>query len=100
MTTSSITAVTLGTLSSISRGKSRQSRSAIGPTSVDQFEDWYKACLALVSRTRRRLRRGRRRQGQHRIDRLGVARRAKLLGDVLVAEETGDACQCLQMIGA
>src|SRR3954454_8374750 len=42
MTTSSITAVRLGTLSSISRGKSRQSRSAIGPTSVDQFEDWYK----------------------------------------------------------
>jgi hypothetical protein len=41
MTTSSITAVSLGILSSISRGKLCQSRSAIGPTSVDQFEDWY-----------------------------------------------------------
>src|SRR4051794_25474920 len=47
MTTSSITAVTLGTLSSISRGKSRQSRSAIGPTSVDQFEDWYNQVWAM-----------------------------------------------------
>jgi hypothetical protein len=42
-TTSSITAVTPGTPSSISRGRSCQSRSAIGPTSVDQLEDWYYA---------------------------------------------------------
>ncbi|MVT71194.1 hypothetical protein GPL21_39845 [Bradyrhizobium pachyrhizi] len=40
MTTSSITAVTPGILSSISRGRSCQSRSAIGPTSVHQF-NWY-----------------------------------------------------------
>lgn len=40
-TTSSITAVTPGPLSSPSRGRSCQSGSAIGPTSVDQFEDWY-----------------------------------------------------------
>jgi hypothetical protein len=37
-----ITAVTPGTPSSPSRGRSCQSGSAIGPTSVDQFEDWYK----------------------------------------------------------
>jgi hypothetical protein len=37
----SITAVTPGTLSSTNRGRSCQSGSAIGPTSVVQFEDWY-----------------------------------------------------------
>src|SRR4029077_3996401 len=42
MTTSLITAVTPGTPSSPNRGRSCQSGSAIGPTSVDQFEDWYK----------------------------------------------------------
>src|SRR6478609_4865154 len=46
------------------------------------------------------LRCGRRRQCQHRIDRLGIARGAELFGDVLVAEETGDAGQCLEVIGA
>ena len=49
-TTSSITAVTRETLSSPSPGRSRLSRSAIGPTSVDQFEDWYKT--RLLRRTR------------------------------------------------
>ena len=38
---SSITAVTPGTPLSPSRGRSCQSGSAIGPTSVDQFEGWY-----------------------------------------------------------
>src|SRR3954468_20914022 len=42
--------------------------------------------------------RGRRRQREHRIDRLRIARGAELFGDVLVAEETGDAGQRLQMI--
>ena len=51
-------------------------------------------------RTAAALRRARRRQGQHRIDRLGVARGAQLLGDVDVAQQAGDARQRLQMIGA
>src|SRR6516162_3676053 len=41
-TTSSITAATLGTRSSISRGKSCPSPAAIGQPQVTQFEDWYK----------------------------------------------------------
>src|SRR5262249_23151079 len=39
---SSITAATLGTRSSISRGKSCPSPAAIGQPQVTQFEDWYK----------------------------------------------------------
>jgi hypothetical protein len=42
-TTSSIIAATPGTRSSISRGKSCPSPAAIGPSSVTQYEDWYKA---------------------------------------------------------
>src|SRR3954454_21095855 len=45
------------------------------------------------------LRRGRRRQREHRIDRLSIARGAELLGDVLVAEQAGDAGQRLEVIG-
>ncbi len=49
----------------------------------------------------RRIRlRARRRQRQHRVDRLGVARGAQLLGDVLVAQQAGDARQRLEVIGA
>src|SRR5262245_48835606 len=41
-TISSITAATLGTRSSIGRGKSCQSPAAIGQPQVTQSEDWYK----------------------------------------------------------
>src|SRR2546427_5712778 len=41
-TISSITAATLGTRSSISRGKSCPSPAAIGQPQVTQSEDWYK----------------------------------------------------------
>ena len=42
-TISSITAATLGTRSSISRGKSCPSPAAIGQPQVTQSEDWYKS---------------------------------------------------------
>jgi DDE superfamily endonuclease len=41
ITISSTIAATPGILSSTNRGRSCQSRFAIGPTSVDQFEDWF-----------------------------------------------------------
>src|SRR6516162_5092975 len=44
-TISSITAVTPGTCSSISRGKSCPSPAAIGQPQVTQSEDWYKTAL-------------------------------------------------------
>lgn len=46
------------------------------------------------------LSRGRGRQREHGIDRLRIARGAQLLGDVLVAQQTCDAGQRLEMIGA
>src|SRR5262245_24055062 len=42
-TISSITAATLGTRSSISRGKSCPSPAAIGQPQITQSEDWYKS---------------------------------------------------------
>src|SRR5206468_2285995 len=49
-TISSITAATLGTRSSISRGKSCPSPAAIGQPQVTQSEDWYKASRLLDRR--------------------------------------------------
>ena len=51
------------------------------------------------SRELGKLRRARRRQRQHRIDRLGIAGGAQFLGDVLVAEQPRDPRQRLQMVG-
>src|SRR5246127_1827699 len=48
-TISSITAATLGTRSSISRGKSCPSPAAIGQPQVTQSEDWYNNSEAIVS---------------------------------------------------
>src|SRR5580704_6693585 len=62
MTTSSITAVTPGTPLSPSRGRSCQSGSAIGPTSVDQFEGWYKPARPSAVRSALLQRRAQRRE--------------------------------------
>src|SRR3954468_9884322 len=59
-----------------------------------------KSRTALRRFEREGLRRRRRRQRQHRIDRLGVARGAELFGDVLVAQKAGDAGERLEVIGA